>query len=615
MWLTIVVPIFFLILVDLLRHEFFSAVLHTLPGFAATYVIAGVAVTLFSLAVFGLVDRLERRVTEQNRRLSTLNALAQAATERLDLDGILSTGLDHVLAVTGADAGLICLIDSEREEHTAACHRGFSPAVASGIQRAKLRDDPVATEVVRTGRPVVFTRVLDDPLVAEAVRREGIKAGISTPLRCEGEVNGILVIATRRERVFSGEDEAYLTAVGGQLGLAIRNATLYRESQRRNRELGALLAAGKASASTLEIDEVLRLSLDAVLGATSADAAEVWLLDDDDEQVMRCHRNGDETSLLERTRYAAGAAPGLLAIGAAAAVHDPLATSDLRGQPLVAAGFRSVCSAPLHYGRKQLGVLLAAAREPDAFRDRSELRLLAGLGEWLGPAIENARLYRQVQDQAVVQERERIARELHDGVGQVLGYINTQTLAVRKLLDDRRLPEAMDELGSMQDVARALYGDVRESILGLRTGPGEGLIKVLRGYLERYAEIAGLRVELDVPPEAEAARLPPSAEIQLIRVVQEALSNVRKHARARSVAVKIAVDGPRLRVQVHDDGRGFDPGEIPSMGWPRFGLQTMRERAESIGGEFIIEASPGTGTRLTVRVPVEAQPVGAVAAR
>src|SRR5262249_61635946 len=97
------------------------------------------------------------------------------------------------------------------------------------------------------------------------------------------------------ERDFTAEDEAYLTAVGGQLGLAIRNATLYRESQRRNRELGALLAAGRAAAASLELDELLRLSLDAVLGATAVEAAEVWLLEDGEEQVMRCHRHGDGT--------------------------------------------------------------------------------------------------------------------------------------------------------------------------------------------------------------------------------------------------------------------------------------------------------------------------------
>jgi len=163
----------------------------------------------------------------------------------------------------------------------------------------------------------------------------------------------------------------------------------------------------------------------------------------------------------------------------------------------------------------------------------------------------------------------------------------------------------------MQGVARDLYGDVREGILGLRTGPGDGLAAALRGYLDRYAEMSGLRVAFDVEPEAADARPAPAAEVQLMRVVQEALSNVRKHARARSVSVRFAREGGCLSVEIRDDGRGFDPTVRPSTGWPHFGLQTMRERAESVGGTLAVETTRGRGTRVTARVPVEREPVAA----
>ncbi len=200
-WITIALPIAFLIAVDVLRHRVFSDPLHSAPGVLVLYALAALAVAGFAYFVFGLIDALERALTEQNRQLAVLNRMAVAATENLRLDDMLGTGLDHVLSAMGADAGLICLVDTAREEHTAVCVRGFSDAVASRIQQAKLRDDPIASEVVDSGRAVVVERVMDDPRVAEAASREGIASFISAPLSAGGEVNGILVVATHRLRL------------------------------------------------------------------------------------------------------------------------------------------------------------------------------------------------------------------------------------------------------------------------------------------------------------------------------------------------------------------------------------------------------------------------------
>ncbi len=606
-WIAIAFPIAFLIAVDVLRHRVSSDPLHSVPGVLVLYGLAALAVAAFAYVVFGLIDALERALTEQNRQLGALNRMAVAATENLRLDDMLSAGLDHVLGAMSADAGLICLVDTTREEHSVVCVRGFSDAVASRIQQAKLRDDPIASEVVGSGRAVVVERVMNDPRVAEAASREGIASFITAPLSAGGEVNGILVVATHEERRFSETDQDFLEGIGGQLGLVIRNALLYEQSQTQNRHLSALDAVGKAIALASDLDQLLERSLDSIVEVTTADAAEIWL-PDGEGLAMRCHRGALTEAFLEQTHFRLGEGlPGVVAERReTVAVHDLRSDRRFLRQPVTDAGIQSFRALPLQSGGRLVAVLAAAAFSPEAMTEERELQLFDGIGERLALAIDNAQLQQQVLDIAVLQERERIAREMHDGLAQVLGYINTQTLAVKKLLSDGHLSEAAVELARMEEAARDLYADVREAILGLRTTPHRdgGLIPALREYLDHYSETSGIETKLTVAPDADCPRLAPSADIQLMRIIQEALTNVRKHARATATEVTFEREGDGLRVVVVDDGCGFDRDRLGAAGRPRFGLQTMQERAESVGGRFAVESEPGRGVRVVVHLPL-----------
>jgi signal transduction histidine kinase len=259
---------------------------------------------------------------------------------------------------------------------------------------------------------------------------------------------------------------------------------------------------------------------------------------------------------------------------------------------------------PLRHRGEIVGVLGVASKDANTLSSDRELRLLAGIGEGVALAIANARLHERVLDGAVLEERIRIARELHDGLAQVLGYINTQTLAAKRLLTTGRTEEARSRLDAMEGAARNVYGDVREAILGLRLSlPRQGLVPTLRSYLEEYASMSGTHLSLSADDHVETVELPPEVEIQLVRIVQEALANVRKHAQAANATVRLALDDGVLAIEVADDGRGFDPGLERRTGWPRFGLQTMRERAQALGGRFELESKPGAGTRVRVTLP------------
>lgn len=379
------------------------------------------------------------------------------------------------------------------------------------------------------------------------------------------------------------------------------------ELRQRTQELKAVLAVGRAASSSLELGELLDAAMDAILEVTRTDAAEVWLREEPGELVLARHRGVDADAFAERTRLRDGEGlPGLAATeGAPIVVHDlPHECRFVRPQ-ILERGFRTYCALPLRHREEIVGVLGVASKDPDKLSGERELRLLVGIGERVALAIANARLHERVLDGAVLEERMRIARELHDGLAQVLGYINTQTLAVKRLLATGRAEEARGELDAMEDAARDVYGDVREAILGLRMSlPRQGLVPALRGYLDEYAPMSGVQLSLEADERVELLELPPEVEIQLLRVVQEALANVRKHARATHAAVRLALADGELAIEIADDGQGFDPRLEAHTGWPRFGLQTMRERAQALGGRFAVESGPGAGTRVRVSLPV-----------
>ena len=213
----------------------------------------------------------------------------------------------------------------------------------------------------------------------------------------------------------------------------------------------------------------------------------------------------------------------------------------------------------------------------------------------------------ELRHRAIVEERERIARELHDGLAQVLGYVHTKATAVRLLLARQQIPAAETQLAQLEEAARGLFVDVREAILGLRltSRRDERLGGLLQEYAAHFSTLSDLPVTVDVAPSVSQLALPLETEVQLLRIVQEALTNVRKHAHATTAEVVVHNGGPSLEVTIRDNGVGFHPDhDGRGGGRPHFGLSTMRERAEAIGAEFHIQACPGQGTCVSVRLPL-----------
>ena len=281
--------------------------------------------------------------------------------------------------------------------------------------------------------------------------------------------------------------------------------------------------------------------------------------------------------------------------------------------PFVTPGVAVVrLSAPLQRGGQTIGLLAIGARVPRGF-DADEVETLASLANQATIALEHARLEARLRELAVVEERERIARELHDGIAQVLGYVNTKSQAIDEYLAGGRVDEARAQVTQLGSAARAVYVDVREAILGLRSPiePGLGLGAAVEAHARRVAADSGFALDADIPSSLRDLRLDGETEAQVYRIVQEAFTNVRKHAAARRVRLTLAVDDGRLAISIDDDGRGLS-ADPPASDVPRYGLRSMHERAQAIGATLDIANGWRGGVVVSLSVPLAGHERGAL---
>lgn len=373
----------------------------------------------------------------------------------------------------------------------------------------------------------------------------------------------------------------------------------------RNAELEIRTASARAL-SRVSVAIAAESGLDHVLGAVVTYARELLAAD-----VAVLLLEGPDGGLA--LRASSGLAPTAVVAGTGPATPSGTADADAMLAFVDADQAAARLAAPLQRGGSTIGVLAVGSGLIRSY-DADEVETLSSLASQAVIALEHDRLEARLRELAVVDERERIARELHDGIAQVLAYVNTKSQAVDGYLEAGRVDEARVQLAELGSAARAVYVDVRESIVGLRgpIEPGQGLGTALAAHARRVAEASRFGLELDITPAAEGLRLDPDAEANLYRIVQEALTNVRKHASARRVRLAARIDEGALTVTVADDGRGLPAGGVPG-DRPGYGLRAMRERAGRIGASVQVMNQVTGGTIVRVTLPLAGHEPDAVA--
>jgi two-component system nitrate/nitrite sensor histidine kinase NarX len=226
--------------------------------------------------------------------------------------------------------------------------------------------------------------------------------------------------------------------------------------------------------------------------------------------------------------------------------------------------------------------------------------LLQTLAGQVNKISQNAGLIAELEFNAIISERTRLAREIHDGLAQTLGFLKLQAAQMENLLVTHDTDRLQERLTTTYKVLSDAYNDVRQAIDGLRISPnGDGLTTWLRETCLEFEENTGLPVSLK--ESSVEAKLPLEVQAQLIRIVQEALSNVRKHSGATRAWINCNHTENGFMIEIGDDGCGFSLEEVP--GVSRYGLQGMRERSDLIGGEIEVISGKGEGTIIRVNLP------------
>lgn len=380
--------------------------------------------------------------------------------------------------------------------------------------------------------------------------------------------------------------------------------------QDQNRELLALHEAGLAVTSDLDIDAVLRRVVDEARELVGAQYGLLALVDENGE-IREMMPSGMSQEVIDRL----GPLPtehGLISLihkdGRTMRLDDVRQHPESRGFPEGHPEMRSMLGVPIVSRGHILGSLVLTEQESRGRFDANDQARLERFATQAAVAIENARLHAQVYALAVIEERERIAREMHDSLAQVLGYVNTKAQAVGELLQAGRTERAEQHLEQLATAAREAYTDVRENILGLRmTATDErDFLTTLENYIALWEDQSGIAIECDIHDEAViASNIADLTALQTLRIVQETLTNVRKHAHATQVRMALCAQDSTLAVTIQDNGVGFDPETLERTGLPRFGLTIMRERALSIGGALTIERAQPHGTRVVLTVPLD----------
>jgi nitrate/nitrite-specific signal transduction histidine kinase len=564
--------------------------------------------------------RLEKRVTQQtaalhdaNLQLKALARVSQSINAVLALPAALEAVAEATRTVLGTGRCAVYLLEAETGELHCVLAHGLSPGYVQTVS-LYYRQIP-AQDVLTAHRPQIITDAAHDPRLAPiqaTVRAEGYHSVVLLPLVHSNESLGFLALYHETPRSYSEDELELAQTFANQAAIAIKNARLFDTIHERASQLSALYAVATSVSQTLELDQVLNDALDTILPVMQANVGWIYLVDDEMEGLMlAAYRAPEGTAAPEADWLPFGAGlSGSVAAGGASVLFGDEGDTAAHDMPAgLRHHFRSVMVTPLSARSRVVGVLGVATTSPAGrlFGQR-EADLLNSIGQQMGIAVENARLYDESREVAVLAERNRLAREFHDTLVQDLAGIVLQLEAAERLAT--RQPEATaSTLERARKLARRSLEEARRSLWNLRPTPLEhlSLAEALRQAAGRLNEPGGLQASFRL--SGAEHRLPPHVELNLYRIAQEALTNVRKHAGASRVTVVLDFEPGRVQLSVSDDGRGdldtaFAGGDGHSNVGAGWGVRGIQERTLLLNGRLEINSSPGRGTQLMVAVPL-----------
>jgi signal transduction histidine kinase len=472
-------------------------------------------------------------------------------------------------------------------------------------------------ELMNTENPLRIPVISEHPhSVGFPAHHPKMNSFLGVPIRA-GEIQlGQIYLTEKIDSFeFSADDEMIIQMLATYAATALQNARLYEQMRerdlaltRRNVDMGLLNGIASTLTSSLELDEILNKTLGLVMNYMKVEAGEIFLLEEDKTTLrMVLHRGQAAEAFWTANVFQVGDGyPGMVAKNRKPMVGTQLAsdTNFLRDS-VVKAGFQQIASIPLLSGENLMGVMSVVTRATDPFDERS-VQLLTAVGTWAGLAIENARLHADARRLAVLEERDRIGMDLHDGIIQSIYGVGLALEGAKLTLDEdpqsakERIRHSIDGLNEAIRDIRAYILDLRPRQLG-----NEGLLVGIKRLIAEYRAHTFSEVNF-TGPDSDMKDLPYTQSLTLFHICQEALANAAKHAKAKNVEIVMWTTNERALLEIKDDGKGFDLDKMQaSIG---HGLSNMQTRAHAVGGDIDISSISGEGTTILVWVPRAVRP-------
>ena len=543
-------------------------------------------------------------VSSNENRMRALVETGVAITSELSLDALLQRLVEASAELTGARYAALGVIDRSGSELERFLTTGIDPEIQAAIGEPP-RGRGILGVLISEDAPLRLHNLTEDRrAVGFPPNHPPMRTFLGVPIHLRGVAYGNLYLTEKAgDEDFNDEDQELVELLASQAAVAIENARLYEAATGWSRQLESLNEVGNALATETDLDRLLDLVTRRLRELLEARLVTVLLPSGDDELRLAAVA-GDRAELAGSTITRSTSKSGRVLERRRSERSDSVFEDpDVDHEAMRLLGARTGLWVPLLVRGRAIGVLAAHDKlgAEGRFTD-TDLRLAetfaarAALAVDLSERIASDSLRRVVEAQEL--ERRRLARELHDETGQALTSILLGLKALEERTDD---PDSRAATGELRELVVSTLQDVRRLAVELRPSALDdfGLVAALERLAASFAEQTGIAVDFQTALADE--RLPEEVETALYRIVQESLTNVVKHARARRVSILLARKNGAVKAVVEDDGRGFDPVQEPDDG---FGLVGMRERLALLGGRLEVESGRDGGTTIAAEVPV-----------
>lgn len=594
--------------------------------------------------------RLYRDLAQRLRDLAVLHDASQALTSTIALDELLAVITEGVCIALLAENGYVLLVDGSDDFLTLAAASGSGAEEVMGLKLdIHLK---VFEQAILEGVPRLFKLTSEQPdLFAELdqLLHRQISTMLVAPLKTRGIIIGLVTLINKQTGDFNTNDLNLLNALSQLMAGAVENAQLFNQIHAYSDKLERTVHARTERLQAIKkISQVVSqgLDLDKLLTVVGHDISQIFTPETGpheeievviglvDGSNLTLNKIYDPAEVQPKTRkksqpktFTVASVPLTLKIDS----RRPIGQVITEGRPFMlnqaetknlyrldlldAAEFmNSAMLAPLITGGKTIGLILVAGRAAHAF-DESDLETLESLAFQVASAVEHARLLQKTREIAIVEERTRLARDMHDGVAQNLAYLLIQVDRCLNMVEEGgKLEQQLEQISAL---LKQNIEELRRNIFDLRPVELEGksLFEVLKNFVTEFGQRWNLKTTCVV--EGEIEEVSPEVESSLYRILQETLSNARQHAQCTQLWVKVAIkDKQWVTLEVQDNGQGFDPdhplrSEQPDQGQTKkrrsrgLGLTSMRERVQRVGGQLIVDSQRHQGTRIFAQLPLQ----------